>query len=334
MKILFLSSYAKNFGGVAVQMSTLQKCLQQEGVEVDILGIFAGGRKRLPIYFYTFLKSIFKYQVIHLHIVSNGKGRLVLYLGVFFGKLFRKRVVITFHSGNLGRFNAFVRWFYRKADCVSVMSECLYNRFKSWHFNVLLIPNIAMAENTFEHKKKIFPNFICTRTLHNRIYRISSIIKSFEIIKQSYPQAVLFLIGSGKDAENLKLWVKKRGTQDVIFMGSVNNSQIYYNLRLGDIYLNASSTDTLPTSIIEALNAGLLVISTDVGGIPDMIKDGQTGYLVPVNGWQLMAQKAIYALQHQEESLQIIHNAYLTTPKYRWAAIREKSATLYNITFS
>ncbi len=315
-------------------MDTLRTCLAQEGLSVESVGLVEGHKWSWPGHLLKFLYKLPQCRVLHLHIVSNWKGRYVLYIGVLAGRLAGKRVVATFHSGNLGRFNAVVRGCYRHTHGVSIMCQNLYQRFVDWHFSVVLIPNIISNKEAFTAKEKLHPNFICTRNHVNRTYRLTTIIKAYEVVRDTYPEAVLFLVGNGRDTQKLKEWVQKRRTPDVVFLGKVSNDKIYDKLRLGDIYLNASVTDALPISVIEAMNAGALVISTHVGGIPDMIRDGETGYLVPVNDWQQMAQKALYALEHPDEALQIIRNARASIPSYQWPAIRQKMAQLYGISFS
>lgn len=63
----------------------------------------------------------------------------------------------------------------------------------------------------------------------------------------------------------------------------------YY--RSADIYIHAARADTFPNTVIEALACGIPVVASNVGGIPEQIKDGQTGFLTPVGDPQAMAAR-------------------------------------------
>jgi glycosyltransferase involved in cell wall biosynthesis len=72
-----------------------------------------------------------------------------------------------------------------------------------------------------------------------------------------------------------------RGTARLIFAGQVENAQRmadYY--RAADVYLHPSRADTFPLAVLEAMSSGLPVVATSVGGIPEQVEQGGSGYLV------------------------------------------------------
>ena len=137
------------------------------------------------------------------------------------------------------------------------------------------------------------------------------------------------LVGSGSLHEELKRQVEQMGLPNVVFSGRVDNSEIMQYLNQADIMLSAPKVDNMPVSLIEAMNAGLLVISSRVGGVPYMIEHRCTGLLFDSDNDNAMAECVLWALNHQEECLQIIKNAKDEVKRYSWEVVGQQIKTLY-----
>ncbi len=72
----------------------------------------------------------------------------------------------------------------------------------------------------------------------------------------------------------------------------------YY--QAADVYLHAARVDTFPTTVLEALACGTPVVATAVGGIPEQVDDGETGYLTPPGDAQAMAERILHVLTHDD----------------------------------
>jgi glycosyltransferase involved in cell wall biosynthesis len=82
------------------------------------------------------------------------------------------------------------------------------------------------------------------------------------------------------------------GKSRVVFAGHVQDSArmpLYY--QAADIYFHPSRADTAPFSVLEAMASGLPVLATSVGGIPEQVEDGRTGYLVNPGDTMAMAER-------------------------------------------
>lgn len=89
----------------------------------------------------------------------------------------------------------------------------------------------------------------------------------------------LDLIGDGPKRSSLRGKAEQLGLESrVIFLGSVHNVHQY--ISMGDIFVLASKWEGLPISVIEAMQVGLPVICSNVGGVSEIVRHGQTGYLV------------------------------------------------------
>lgn len=123
------------------------------------------------------------------------------------------------------------------------------------------------------------------------MYNIECIIKAYQIVKLKLPEATLTIVSDGPSRDSLVKMVADFGLKDVKFTGRVDNSKIYELLDDADIMLSSPLIDNMPVSVLEGMNAGLLVISSNVGGVPYMIEDGVNGMLFESKNAEALAEK-------------------------------------------
>ncbi|TSC61337.1 MAG: glycosyltransferase, partial [Parcubacteria group bacterium Gr01-1014_107] len=93
----------------------------------------------------------------------------------------------------------------------------------------------------------------------------------------------LFIAGEGGEEELRRLVQKLKLGERVIFGGTISHQKLPLYLKICDIFVRPSRSEGLGSSFIEAMAAGLPVIGTPVGGIPDFLEDGKTGLFCKVN---------------------------------------------------
>jgi glycosyltransferase involved in cell wall biosynthesis len=92
-------------------------------------------------------------------------------------------------------------------------------------------------------------------------------------------QAIFVIIGDGEEKQNLEQLIEKKGLKQKVFLaGRIESAQTY--LKAFDIFMLTSITEALPYAVIEAGSAGLPIVASRVGGIPEIIDDGKSGILV------------------------------------------------------
>jgi glycosyltransferase involved in cell wall biosynthesis len=96
-----------------------------------------------------------------------------------------------------------------------------------------------------------------------------------------------------------------------------------------DVFLNSSVVDNQPLSVLEAFAAGLPVVSTPTGDIANMVRDGETGRLVPPGDPVAMANAAIDLLEGPSHAAAIARRARSELEKYSWGYLRERWAAVY-----
>ena len=366
MKILLTANYQHGIGGINAQVDLLYTYLNQEdGIKADIFST-KGNPLRRCIAFLLLLCKARRYDVLHIHACSYW-GMVPAVLGVIAGKLWRKRIVITYHGGEAAEYFAkhvgvVKRWLGR-ANQVIVLSGFLKEIFDQYDIPCVVIPNIVVLQPQQKRTRDIAPLFISIRHLEP-LYNIPCILRAYEQVLKVYPKATLDILGRGSQREELEIYVQEHRLSGVNFVGQVPNQQIYDYLAKADIMLSAPKIDNMPVSLLEAMNAGLLVISSRVGGVPYMIneairlegykairqeKNGKaddtlpnrpiaqspdslkrpTGLLFESDNADDLAEKMQWALEHPEEVKQIIAQAQIDVLKYAWENVKPQLMKIY-----
>jgi glycosyltransferase involved in cell wall biosynthesis len=170
---------------------------------------------------------------------------------------------------------------------------------------------------------------LCTRN-HERLYRVDDVIVAFASLRAQWPEARLLLAGSGSQRPALECLVQHLGVSGVEFLGSVPPERMADVYDQADIFVNASDTDNMPLSILEASAAGLPVVSTGAGGIPMLVQDGITGLLTPVGQPEAIAGAVRRLLEEPGLALTLADAAYRRfMAEYTWEAVRAQWLACY-----
>ncbi len=164
--------------------------------------------------------------------------------------------------------------------------QVIYNPIDPDIFSPL--PDDKRRKNSNEVKKVVhISNF-------RPVKRINDTIKAFDLIAASMPAELLF-IGEGPDRSTADMLVSRLGLgEKVKFLGP--QSDVSTILKNADLLLSTSESESFGMTIAEAMACEVPVVATRVGGVPEVIEDGVTGYLVPVGCIQSLAEAAIKIL--------------------------------------
>ncbi len=159
--------------------------------------------------------------------------------------------------------------------------------------------NRAAMRSTLGLKQDV-PVIGCV-AFHDPVKGVDVLLKALAILRQRVP-ARLIQIGRSPDpakTESLKQMAAELGVADsVLWAGRVDS--IVDTLQAADVYCQPSRSEGLPLAVMEAMNAGLPVVATRVGGLPEAVVDGTTGLLVPPDDPAALAA-ALEAVLRDEE---------------------------------
>ncbi|TSB46938.1 N-acetyl-alpha-D-glucosaminyl L-malate synthase BshA [Alkalicoccobacillus porphyridii] len=129
------------------------------------------------------------------------------------------------------------------------------------------------------------------------VKRIGDVISSFEIIT-SRIKAKLLLIGDGQDLPAAREMIREKNLEDsVLVLGS--QKHLAELLSISDIMLLLSEKESFGLVALEAMACGVPVIGTNIGGIPEVIIDGESGYLCKVGDVEAVASRAVELINNR-----------------------------------
>jgi N-acetyl-alpha-D-glucosaminyl L-malate synthase BshA len=132
------------------------------------------------------------------------------------------------------------------------------------------------------------------------VKRIPDVIEIFARVRKQLP-ARLLLMGDGPERANAEYLVRQKGiSEDVIFLGK--QSAVYERLGLCDLFLLPSELESFGLAALEAMACEVPVISSDVGGLPEVITSGKDGCLLPVGDVDAMTRCAVELLSQPERA--------------------------------
>ena len=156
------------------------------------------------------------------------------------------------------------------------------------------------------------------------------LIEAMKIIYKKYPKSRLLIVGDREDRNNLENLVKKLNLNKyVTFIGMVPNEAVPEYMVAADVFVLPSLSEGFPTVIVEAMASGIPIVATKVGGVPEIIKDGENGFLVEPMNSEEIAEKVLLLLNNDELRKRISEKNKEEVKKYNWESIAEKLEEIY-----
>jgi len=160
----------------------------------------------------------------------------------------------------------------------------------------------------------------------------SGLLEAFKIVHEKRSNTRLVLIGDGDLVDNIREKVFELGLNNcVIFLGSQDS--VYNYLYDADVFVLPSLYEGMPMTLIEAMATGLPIVTTNVGGIQDMIENGVNGLITSVDKDAIAA--ALLCLEEDEELRRKLGNAAIIASKnFSSTIMAKKYISIYNNYFS
>lgn len=263
------------------------------------------------------------YDLAHVDVYSGAAFRWAE-VSTFLLRAIKKPVILTLHGGNLVSFaRTHPRRMARllsRADAVTTPSRYLAEAVRDLRNSIEVIPNpIETAAYAYVERSHPGPSLVWLRAFH-RMYDPVLAIRVLARL-EDIPEAHLTMIGPDKDGSlaEARAEANRRGVlQRVSFVGGVPKADVPRLLAKGDIFLNTSTVDNTPVSVIEAMATGLLVVSTSVGGVPYLITSGHDGILVAQGDADAMAAAVRRYLEQPAFAARVSRNARAKAENFSW----------------
>ena len=213
--------------------------------------------------------------------------------------------------------------FEHAITCVAP-SEYLHREFSNKGYRVVVIPNaIPISRYVYRRREVVKPNLLYVRALAE-IYHPPMAIRVLGQLIEQFPEAKLCLVGP--DREGLTKPCRELIDQldlarNVIITGQLNKAEWHSASECYDIFINTSNIDNMPVSVIEAMALGIPVVSTNVGGMPDLIDHEVDGLLVQRGDVDAMTNAIIRLIKSPQLVRQLTSAARSKVKLYDWQLV-------------
>ena len=237
------------------------------------------------------------------------------------------KIVTTLHGtditlvGQDPSYYTLTKFSIEQSDAVTAVSAYLrdetYRAFGCGDCDVRVIPNFVSSADYFpppavddSYRKRLAPkgHRVLVHVSNFRpVKRVGDVVQIFAGVRKQLP-ATLVLVGDGPDRDLAEHEVDGLGLRkDVRFLGKVEN--VGDVLRGADLFLLPSATESFGLAALEAMACSVPVIASDAGGIPEVVRSGETGYLAPPGDVATMSERALQVLQDPAEHERLKRNA-------------------------
>jgi glycosyltransferase involved in cell wall biosynthesis len=223
---------------------------------------------------------------------------------------------------------------FRKADAITATSNNLGNIIKEYapRKEIHVIPFGIDTELFSPLPKKTGQPFTIGMTKSLKpIYGIDYLIKALPQLIAKIPDLRVLLIGEGEQKQHLKELAKELSVENIVhFEGSVPHKSIPRYLSMMDIFVMPSLSESFGVSALEAQAMKVPVVATNIGGIPEVVKDGISGLLVKPKDSKELASAIIKLLGNDALRKYMGENGRkFVIEKYEWERNAEEMEELY-----
>ena len=336
-------------GGMANQCEQLVRLLIGEGARVELVRNNAPYRpawvRHLPMLRALFRLLPFLVQVVRaagrvdlIHVLANSgwAWHLLTAPVLLVAGLRGTPVIVNYRGGNAESFFAraprHVLWSLQRVTLRVTPSAFLQRVFAKYGLAAEIVPNIVDLTRFAPTPSRDFgdaPHLVVARNLEP-IYDMPTALRAFVQVREAFGNARLTIAGAGPECAALEALAAELGvTTSVRFAGRIDNADMPALYADADCALNPSTVDNMPISLLEAFASGVPVVSTDAGGIPDMVEHGTSGLLVPVRDAEAMAREAIRVLRDAGLRQRLVRAGLDQAQRYAWPQVRERWRATY-----
>lgn len=254
-------------------------------------------------------------DVIHVHYAIPHAYAAYIARQILHEKGITLPVITTLHGTDItlvGKhpvYKSAVEFSINKSDVVTTVSESLKkNTFEVFDIKkeILVIPNFidnqlynkngnCIRSNFAEPDEKIVIHVSNLR----KVKRVMDVIKIFNEIQKEV-KSKLIIVGEGPEWDNAQQLIYEFGIEDKVRnVGKVKNLNSI--LKVSDVFLLPSQQESFGLAALEAMAAGVPVVSSNAGGIPEVNVDGETGFVREIGDVKAMAEAAIGLLKDEEK---------------------------------
>ena len=228
----------------------------------------------------------------------------------------------------------------RKADAVTATSKMLSQATKKFIYDDKPVHIVPFGVDTKLFSPSEFTprtNDLCIGVVKSleEEYGIEYLIRAFKIVIVKGFDCKLLIVGSGSLKEKLISITKRLQLSKLVtFTGRINNDDVVNYLHKMDIFVMPSLSESFGVAAIEASSCSIPVIASNIGGLPEVVIDGKTGYLVPPRDAESIAEKIIKLIEEPSLRQRLGKGGRkFVVDNYEWESCASKMEGIYNDIF-
>jgi glycosyltransferase involved in cell wall biosynthesis len=237
---------------------------------------------------------------------------------------------------------------FRNVDVTTAISRYLAElaRRLGFYGRLLIIPN-GVDTRTFHPDESRLEQSVIKKSLRigertrviitvSRLVEkngIEDLVRATALLAQTYAPSGLcvIIIGDGHLRSRIESLIQELELIDYVHvLGSMENEAVASYLDIADVFVRPSYSEGLGVSFLEAMAAGVPIVGTPVGGIPDFLTDGQTGLFCRPDDPESIADAVTRILEDDNLRARLIENAYRTVKEcYEWDAVVKRMGEVF-----
>jgi len=266
-----------------------------------------------------------KLDILHVHYAIPHATSAYLAKQILNSKAAHVPVITTLHGtditliGSDPSYKQVVDFSINQSDGVTAVSEYLkketYNHFDIKK-EIKVIPNFIDLDRFKRSKKEHFKKAICPEdekivthvSNFREVKRVPDVVAAFNQVLKNGVKAKLLMVGDGPDRPKAEQKCRELGMCDhVRFLGK--QEQIEEVLSISDLFMIPSGSETFGLAALEAMSCSVPIISSNIGGLPEVNIHGETGYLCELGDIECLGRCATEILQDEELHKRMSENA-------------------------
>lgn len=252
-----------------------------------------------------------KLDLLHVHYAIPHASSALLAKDILLTMGIKIPVITTLHGTDITLIGSdpsckpVINYSINNSDGVTSVSESLKNdtiKLFDIKKDIKVIPNFIDHNIFNKSKKNIYRERFCKNgeklIIHTsnfrKVKRIQDVVNIFCKIKKTIPSK-LIMIGDGPERANIESLTRTLcSLKDVIFIGKVPDVENV--LSDADLFLLTSEKESFGLSALEAMASSVPVVSSDAGGLPELISNGKSGFVCKIGDIDDMVEKSLYIL--------------------------------------
>lgn len=320
-KILMVGmSLTKTRGGISTLIGEILNSDLKNDFAIEYIESQAEDYKRFDKLIFA-IKAVFGFLVkivtknpalVYVHIGSNAS----LYREPFFivlAKIFGKKTISHFHAGDVDEYlekqsnfgRKFISWAIGLSDKLIAVSKDSANKLRKLapkNELEIIVNAIDTKPFTFSAERLAERNGVVKLLFVGAMGKLkgeTDLADAVKIIAEEYTNFRVSFLGFG--SENLQNYCKKLQIENFIeFVGAVSLNERLAFFENADIFVLPTYAEAMPMAVIEAMAAGLPIVSTTVGGIPELVSEAEEGFLIEPANAEKLAEKLSILIKNKE----------------------------------